>query len=584
MFFSHFRFLKHSEFPGMKMLLLIISYISVLPVWSQPPYSVVINEIMADPSPAVGLPDHEWIELFNAGDTDVSLFNWRLGDGNSLSGPFPQLTLAPKQYLIICAASARPAMELYGKVITIPSFPSLDNAGEVLYLRTADGRTMHAVRYSDRWYDNTLKKEGGWSLEMIDAKNPCHGMNNWKASVHATGGTPGAINSVAGSNIDTDPPKPLRTYSYNDHNIAVVFDEPLDSLNATSILHYKIGQGIDIIKASCPAPLFDEVILETAQALDSQLIYSIEIDAVRDCSQNEMKATRILKAGLFSPPLTGKAVVSEILFNPRSGGNDFVEIFNAGGRTVDAGQLYLAGRNTNGQLSAAFRLTSSRFALYPGDYIVVTTDAASLSRHYFVKDPSRVLEISSMPSFPDDKGTVVLMDFQGTMLDEVSYDQRWHHQLISDPEGVSLERIDPLGPSNIAGNWHSAASTAGYGTPGYINSQFRPGMITEDMFSISPRIFSPDNDGMDDIARIMYKTGSPGFIANVFIFDGSGHQVSHLVRNELLAAEGYWNWNGLNDQQQILPIGIYIIQMEIFDLKGTVQRSRKTIVLAKKLE
>lgn len=566
------------------MMLLILLYIPALSVRSQPSYSVVINEIMADPSPAVGLPDHEWIELFNAGDTDVSLFNWRLGDGSSLSGPFPQFTLAPKQYLIVCAASARPAMEIYGKVISISSFPALDNAGEVLYLRTSDGRTMHAVPYSDRWYGNALKKEGGWSLEMIDAKNPCQGLNNWKASVNFTGGTPGAVNSVAGNSADESSPNPLRTYCYNDHSIAIVFDESLDSLNASSISHYKIGHGMDIIKASCPAPLFDEVILETAQPLDSLLIYSIEINAIRDCSQNEMADTRILKAGLFSVPLTGKAVVNEILFNPRSGGSDYVEIYNAGERIADAGQLYLAGRNTNGQLSAAFRLVSSKFAFYPGDYIVVTTDAASLGRHYFIKDPSHVLEISSMPSFPDDKGTVVLMDFQGKVLDEVVYDQRWHHKLISDPDGVSLERIDPLGSSNNSHNWHSAASTAGYGTPGYLNSQFRPGMITEDMISISPKIFSPDNNGVDDIARINYKTGTPGFIANVFIFDGSGRQVRHLVRNELLAAEGYWNWNGLNDQQQTLPIGVYIIQVEMFDPKGTVQRSRKAVVLAKRLK
>src|SRR6218665_3594598 len=191
MFFSHFRFPKPSEFQLMKILLLTIVCIIALSARPQPPYTVVINEIMADPSPVVGLPDNEWIELFNAGETDVSLFNWRLGDGSSISGPFPQFILAPKQYLIICAASARPAMEGFGAVLPITSFPSLDNAGEVLYLRTADGRVMHAVRYSDKWYDNALKKDGGWTLEMIDARHPCPGMANWKASADPSGGTPG---------------------------------------------------------------------------------------------------------------------------------------------------------------------------------------------------------------------------------------------------------------------------------------------------------------------------------------------------------------------------------------------------------
>lgn len=566
----------------MKILFLIIFCIAAFPAGSQPPYTVVINEIMTDPSPAVGLPDNEWIELFNTGETDVSLFNWRLGDGSSISGPFPQFILAPKQYLIICAASARPAMERFGAVLPVTSFPSLDNAGEVLYLRTADGRVMHAVRYSDKWYDNALKKDGGWTLEMIDATHPCPGMTNWKASADPSGGTPGRQNSVARSNPDPGPPVPLRTYSLTDHSIRIIFNEPVDSSNAADISHYKIDHGIIISKAICPPPLFDEVVLETLQALDSQLIYSVLISGVRDCSQNEMVNETGLKAGVLSEASKGKPVINEILFNPRSGSNDYVEIFNAGSVIINAGQLYLAGRNTSGVLSPPIRSTTSPLAVYPGDYFVMTTDAASLNRNYLVKDPLAVLELSSMPSFPDDKGTVVLLDFQGNILDEVNYNQNWHHKLISDPDGVALERIDPLGPSGHSSNWHSAASTAGYGTPGYINSQFRLNAIPEEAIGISPKVFSPDNDGQDDIVRISFKTGTPGFMANVFIFDESGRQVKHLVRNELLAAEGYWNWNGLGEDQRQLPVGMYVVQAELFDLRGVKQRFRKVVVLARK--
>jgi hypothetical protein len=200
-----------------------------------------------------------------------------------------------------------------------------------------------------------------------------------------------------------------------------------------------------------------------------------------------------------------------------------------------------------------------------------------------VKEPLRVIELASMPPYPDDKGTVVLLDFQGNLLDEVPYDQAWHHQLISDPDGVSLERIDPLGSSRTGTNWHSAAATAGYGTPGYRNSQFRMNAGTDHAIEILPKVFSPDNDGLDDITRISYKTGLPGFIANVSIFDEAGRRVKQLVRNELLGAEGYWNWNGLNDQQQPLSAGIYIVLVESFDLKGVKRQFRKAVVLAKRL-
>jgi hypothetical protein len=108
-------------------------------------------------------------------------------------------------------------------------------------------------------------------------------------------------------------------------------------------------------------------------------------------------------------------------------------------------------------------------------------------------------------------------------------------------------------------------------------------IIGEDAIEILPKVFSPDNDGHDDITRIAYKTGLQGVVANVIIFDGWGRQVKHLVRNELLGTEGYWNWNGLDEHQQPLSVGIYIIQIELFDLKGVKQRTRKAVVLAKNL-
>ncbi len=97
----------------------------------------------------------------------------------------------------------------------------------------------------------------------------------------------------------------------------------------------------------------------------------------------------------------------------------------------------------------------------------------NLSLNYLVKNPEAILSINSLPSFPDDKGFVLLLNQQGDIADEVNYSADWHFKLIDNTEGVSLERIDPDGPSQNALNWHSAASTAGYGTPGYKNSQFK---------------------------------------------------------------------------------------------------------------
>ena len=86
-----------------------------------------------------------------------------------------------------------------------------------------------------------------------------------------------------------------------------------------------------------------------------------------------------------------------------------------------------------------------------------------------------------------------------------------------------MERIDPDGISQDEKNWHSAASTAGFGTPSYKNSQYKLLQKINATITITPKIFSPDNDGRDDIASIQYKVTEPGFMANITIYDSYGN-------------------------------------------------------------
>jgi hypothetical protein len=167
--------------------------------------------------------------------------------------------------------------------------------------------------------------------------------------------------------------------------------------------------------------------------------------------------------------------------------------------------------------------------------------------------------------------------------DEVIYKDDWQFKLIDNAEGVALERIDPSATSQDETNWHSAASTAGYGTPTYKNSQYKqPPGINADI-EVVPKVFSPDNDGHDDIASIQYKVDAPGYVANITIFDAAGRPIRNLVRNGTLGLSGYWNWDGLDDKGKKLPIGTYIIYTEIFNLSGKKSHFKNTVVLARKL-
>ena len=566
--------------------LLILFIILVLPVASraQNRYDIVIDELMADPTPPIGLPNNEWIELKNITDAPINLQDWRIGDATSQSGSMPNFILQPDSFVIVCATNALAALSPFGTAIPVTSFPSLDNDGDRLFLKAPNGMIIHAISYSLAWYQNELKKEGGWTLEMIDTKSPCAGISNWKASIQSAGGTPGKKNSTDAINNDQVAPQLKRAYTTDSATIILVFDEPVDSLKGASTVNYTIDGGLTFINAVTLPPLFNTVQLKTNDHLAANTVYHITVEHVADCKNNLVGTDNKVRVGLPVDPASDEWIINEILFNPRPNAYDYIEFYNNSNKIFDAAKLYIANRNGSGAISSIKALSTVPVYIFPGDYIAVTEDAGNLALNYLVKNPDNVLVISSPPSFPDEGGTVIALNFQGSITDEVNYKKSWHFKLINDDEGIALERIDPAGPSQAETNWHSAASTAGYGTPTYKNSQYKqpPGMAA--VIEVLPKVFSPDNDGLDDVASIQYKMDAPGYIANITVFDAAGRPVRNLVPNGILGISGYWNWDGLDDKGQKLPVGTYILFTEIFNLQGKKTRFKNVVVLARKLK
>lgn len=545
-------------------------------------YDVVITEIMADPTPVVGLPNAEYLEIKNVSSTTFNLSGWRLSDATGTATVSTSFTIQPDSVVILCANANVAAFSIYGRTIGVASFPSLDNDGDVLTLRSPQGRLVHSVAYNTDWYGNEAKKEGGWSLEMIDTKNPCGGKDNWKASANNLGGTPGKTNSVNGVNADATPPQLKRAYAVDSVNVVLVFNEALDSASGAVAAAYSLN-GIAVASAVTVAPQFNTVQLKLATPLQPSTVYTLTASNVTDCKGNAIGAYNKTRIGLPQTPAANDAVVNEILFNPKTPGSDYVEIYNRSKKIIDASKLYLANRSSSGTATSLKKLSEEPFYLFPEDHLVATDDAAVLKQQYLVKNEDALLQLSSLPSYPDDKGTVVLIDLNGTVVDEVAYDKDWQFGLIDNADGVALERIDPDAPSQNKSNWHSAAASVGYGTPTYKNSQYKLAEDVKATAEVSPKIFSPDNDGRDDIATIAYKVNEPGYVANVFIFDAAGRLVRQLVKNELLGLKGSWTWDGLGESRTKLPIGTYVVFTEIFNLQGKKKSFKQAVVLARPL-
>jgi hypothetical protein len=546
-------------------------------------YSIVIDEIFADPTPQVGLPNAEWIELRNTTPVAINLQNYRIGKTGSISGPLPSLLLQPDSFVIVTTASQVPPLSAFGRTISVTSFPSLSNDADEVFLQTNTGDVMHIVAYDVSWYQNNVKADGGWSLEMIDTHNPCAAATNWKASIDATGGTPGKKNSVDGVNADSEPPILLRAFASDNVTLTLSFNETLDSAKAAIPASYTVSDGIGGVQMALPqGPLFNKVTVLLNTPLAANKVYTVTVSGVADCSGNTIGGANTAKVGLASSADSLDLIVNEILFNPKDFGVDYLELYNRSNKIIDLSTISIANRSSStGAIGAPVKVSVDNYLLFPGGFVALTTEPLTVQSEYVVKNPDALMTVL-LPSFPDTEGSAIVLNNQGEIVDELNYDDSWHFALLDNSEGVSLERIDYNRPTNEASNWTSAASTAGFGTPGYINSQYRSDLTPQGEMTIEPKMFSPDNDGYEDFAFIHFRFPEPGYVVNIKIYDAAGRPVRLLQRNTTAAATSVFRWDGLDDKSQKVPVGTYIIYTDAFNLNGQKKQFKNTVVVAKK--
>lgn len=544
------------------------------------PYDIIIDEIMADPSPSNGLPEVEWLEIRNVSPFDINLLGWKLAKPTVKSGPVRSFILKPDSALVLCSTGSVNELSSFCSSISVTSFPSLSNAGDMLSLLAPDGRTIHAVEYTDQWYHNELKKQGGWSLEMIDLNNPCTGIDNWSSSQNIFGATPGFVNSIDAMNIDVSPPQLLRAIATDSVHVVLYFNEPMDSIEATNVNHYHIDNNINVpVSASPIAPLFDKVMLVLSTPVRQNIIGNIIVDGLKDCLFNSIGLKNTVRYGLDCLPDSFDVVVNEILFNPKNDGVDFLELYNRSDKIINIKNLHIANLNTSGSIDNIVSLPAEGYLFFPNQHLVFTTNSFIVKRDFFSNHPDDIIQIDNLPSFNDDEGNVIILNQQGKVMDWLSYEDDWHFKLIDDPEGVSLERIDYNGKTQLATNWHSASTTSGGGTPADKNSQCIDLQSLQGSINIDPKVISPDNDGRDDVANICYSFDGPGYVAAITVFDISGRAVKHLLSNMLCDTKGCFKWDGLDDRNRKLISGNYIVLTEVLNLNGTLKKFKNVIAV-----
>lgn len=546
-------------------------------------FDVVFNELMVDPTPVVGLPPHEYIELYNTSEFLVNLEGWVLQHGTTRR-TLPFAPIPPKGYLLLVTETAYPSLRDFGNVVAVPglSQTALTNAGTDLLLFDPEGNVVSFVSYTDRWYRDPAKSNGGWSLEKIDPYNFCQGMENWKASTDSRGGTPGEANAVLGSNPDTTRPSLLRAGFEGASTIILYFSETMDEQALANPANYQLDEGIGQPASVDPLlPDFSRVILNLSQSLQPGTIYQVLLDAgMTDCAGNTLdrRSTRVAVPELAEP---FDAVINEVLFNPPDRGARYIEVYNRSEKVLDLRNHLITSKDTvEGFLNTIHEVSDISFLFFPGDYVVLSSNPDAVRETFMTTNPGGFVRTPGMPRMTNANGVLVFASRSLDIIDMFVYQEDMHLPLLTSYRGVALERVNPNLPTQDRSNWHSASRSVGYGTPGYKNSQYSPDITAgKGSMEVHPEVFSPDGDGQDDLLNIAYAFDEPGLVANVRIFDSRGRLVRMLVSGELLATSGVVTWDGTTDAGMKAPIGIYIIHMEVFSPNGQVGNYRASAVL-----
>lgn len=542
-------------------------------------YDVVITELMADPDPPVSLPAAEYVELLNRSGSTVSLQGWTLSDQTTSGSIQGNFQLEPGAFVILCASSNLALFQPFGSTVGVTRFPTLDNAGDILQLKDAAGQTIHALAYTTSWYREDFKQNGGWSLEMIDTSQPCLDVRaedfsrNWSASADPAGGSPGKRGKIM-KPLPEVPIQPVHSFMSDANTIVVQMNLGFDGEAV------KQDSFIEKITHSNPAEVLKEAVwnevisLRFRDAFRREQVLSIEIKNMRGCNGAPQHLPVVLPTALPVIPEKEQVLINELLFNPRPPAEDYVELYNKGPGAIDLSGMYLGGKNTAGATTLSAPLSPSPRLLFPGEYIVFSAETGFLKHQYIVKDTTRLLRLKSMPSYPDDKGTVLLFNHQGETVDEVSYAENWHHPLLSSKEGVPLERIFPGRSSNDSNNWHSSP-----GTPGYQNAQHVSDDLSapEDIFSMPYALVSPNGDGYQDVLLLEYRFPEPGWILNVQVFDMMGRSIKTVARQLLAGTIGYLKWDGVGENGKIAPNGHYLLLVQYFHANGKLRHWKKAI-------
>ena len=540
---------------------------------------IVITEIMAKPNPSVQLPEVEWVEIYNTTDRTLTLEGCKIST-LAKTGTFNDYILEPNDYAVLCSYNS--ALELTAfthKICIVESMPALTNNSNLLTLKNKQNHTISFAEYTTDWYaSEPFKADGGWSLERKDPTNPLSNSTTWAPSIDPRGGTPAETNSIACSMPDELIPCITGVGIENNRSIQVYFNKPMQGEIIELQKSISIA-GNSLKSLNWVEPQRKILNLYLVESLDSTYAIDITFSDIRCVSGWNMSDTTITLA------LPHQAQYMDVIFNElmpyvSSGNSKFVELYNNSDFYIDLSRLMLSNRDGDNNLKNSKIFCTTSTILPPHLFAVISPDTSAIHCTLGL-NPQSIYFVSTLPSMPATEGTLALTDRSGNVIDEVHYSNSWHHPLLTDLHDVSLERIDPMAPTQSADNWSSCGinsspkldegyakshNTAGWQNSHTINLENNE---SNQYFWLDESTFSPDNDGHADHLIIHHNLPDAGYVININAYTRSGAHVALITDNLIVAPQGHILWDGTNVHHSTIPAGLYVLVVQASNPNGS---------------
>ncbi|MBK8982914.1 MAG: lamin tail domain-containing protein [Ignavibacteria bacterium] len=442
-------------------------------------------------------------------------------------------------------------------------------------------------------YNNSWGGASGFSLERKLSGVNTNISSNWSSSIHPDKATPGKRNSVTPLpndlmlySFDTQP-----IYAYSGSEITMklkIKNTGISSANGfTAEIYYdnnndSAGQINERICAGNFAVLISGDSSEfQCSYTPSDTGYKQFIAVINFPDDNDTLNNKLYKKIYVSDQSGGGGVViNEIMYDPVTGYSEWIEILNNSGIPVNIKKWKYI------ESSLIRTISDSDLVLNHGEYFIVANDTSVYEAFPHLKLPSyhNKISIISGMSLSNTGEKLTLADSLNNTIDAVTYSPDYHNPNIDDTKGISLERINPKFLSDDRYSWSSSANPAG-GTPGLVNSIFTAGVKSESNVNVFPNPFSPDGDGFEDFAVISFKLNTNIAQIRIKVYDIKGRQVRTIINNSVSGSFGEIIFNGLDDNNQKLRPGVYILMIEAIDDRGGASENLKApVVIASKLK